>query len=460
MRMIRSFLQVRCLRRLCAGNTLMLPSLLVFGMLFALAPAFAQTITGTVRGTVTDPSGAVVAGASVIATNTATNVKTGTVTNQDGDYNIQFLPIGSYVITVTSSGFDTTSIGPFSLEIDQIAKISVALKVGSGSEKVEVSAENSPLLQTENSTLQATITSQTLSDLPLNGLNFQTATLFVPGVVNPGLASMGGQDGNERNVDWYGSPSFNGNRGQANNYVLDGVEMNETLNNLAAYNPAPDSIQEMHVITGNADAEYGNVNGGEVLVVTKGGTNQIHGSAYDYLENNNMAGTPWSQSYIYGLPDQPYTQNQFGATIGGPIKKNKIFLFGDYLGFRYHHGGQAAATVATNDMRTGNFSELYGSAFGGIQLYNNQNGAGYSNATPYGNCAVAGDPCNQIPVMNPVAQFLFSHQNVYPASNRSPIPGLGDLDNYQGPQKGHTVNDQGDARVDFHINDRNTLMGR
>ncbi len=426
--------------------------LTAIGITFVAAPAGAQTITGTIRGAVTDSSGAVIPNATVTATNAATGVKTATVTNHDGLYNIQFLPIGSYTITVTSAGFDTATIGPFALEIDQIAKFNVSLKIGSTSETLQVSAEDSPLLQTENSTLGATINSQTLSTLPLNGLNFQSATLFVPGVVNPGLASMGGQDGNERDVDWYGSPSFNGNRGQANNYVLDGVEMNETLNNVAAYSPAPDSIQEMHVITGNADAEYGNVNGGEVLVVTKGGTNQFHGSAYDYLENNNMSGTPWSQSYIYGLPDQPYTQNQFGATIGGPIKRDKLFFFGDYLGFRYHHGGQGAATVATNDMRTGNFSELLGSQFGDIQLYNNQNGAGYSNATMYNN--------NQIPIVNPVAKFLFSHPNVYPASNRAAVPGLGDLDNYEGPQKGYTVNDQGDVRVDYHINDSNTLMGR
>jgi hypothetical protein len=412
----------------------------------------AQTITGSILGTVTDPSGAVVSGAKVNATNTSTGVVTTTTTNSDGLYNIRFLPVGPYTISISATGFTTASVNQFQLEIDQIAKFNVKLQVGSASETLEVSAASSPLLQTENATIQTTFDSQVISDLPLNGLNFQTATLFVPGVVNPGLASMGGADGNERNTDWYGSPSFNGNRGQANNYVLDGVEMNETLNNLAAYNPAPDSIQEMHVITGNADAEYGNVNGGETLVVTKGGTNRIHGSAYDNFQNNNISGTPWADSYILGLPSEPYTQNQFGATIGGPIKKDKIFLFGDYLGFRFHRGGFGAATVADSAMRTGDFSELLGNQYGNIQLYNNQNGAGYANATPYNN--------NQISIVNPVAKYLFANPNVYPLPNRTPIAGYGDLDNYQAPTKGYTVNDQGDARVDYHINDRNTLMGR
>jgi len=420
-------------------------------IVFLFTFASAQTITGTIRGTVTDPSGAVVSGAHVTAIDAATNVKTSTVTDHSGDYNIQFLPIGIYTVKVSAAGFSTTSVAAFQLQIDQIAKIDAKLQVGSASTTVTVSSNTSPLLQTQDATLQSTISSSALSTLPMNGLNFMTATLYVPGSVNPSLAEMGGQDANERDVDWYDLPSFNGNRGQTNNYVLDGVEMDETINNLVAYNPAPDSILEMQVITGDASAEYGNVNGGEILVVTRGGTNRYHGSAYDYFQNNNMAGTSWANSFG-GAPSTPFTQDQFGATFGGPILKNRLFFFGDYEGFRYHTGGLGLASVATPAMRTGDFSALLTPEYGDVQLYNNQNGAGFSNATEYKN--------NQIPLVNPVAKYLFAHPNVYPLPDKAPVAGTLDEDNYIGPTKGHTVNDQGDVRVDYTADTRDTLMGR
>jgi hypothetical protein len=424
---------------------------LAFAVIAAIPAAVAQTVTGTIRGTVTDSTGAVVANAHVTATNQSTGVATGTTTNRDGAYNLQFLPIGTYTITVSSTGFQTSSIGPFTLEIDQIAKIDATLKIGSASTTVKVSSDTAPVLQTQDETLGTTLSANTLVSLPMNGLNFQFATLFVPGAVDPSLASMGGADGNERDTDWYGTPSFNGNRGQANSYILDGVEINETMNNLAAYNIAPDAIQEMRVITGNANAEYGNVNGGEELIVTKGGTNHFHGSVYDYFQNDAMSANSWNNNFN-SIPLQKFTQNQFGATIGGPILKDKLFFFGDYLGFRYHSGGLAAATVASANMRTGDFSELLTPQYGDIQLYNNQNGGGFSNATPYTN--------NQIPIVNPVAKFLFAHPELYPEPNATPIPGEGDLGNYHGYSNGQTHNNQGDIRVDYKASDRDSIMSR
>jgi len=461
MRIVRSFLRDRCLRGSGADYARMLGVLLAFAMLFNCSSTLAQTITGAVRGTVTDPSGAALAGVSVTAINTATNVKTSTLTNHDGIYNIQFLPIGPYVITVTSAGFETSSIGPFTLEIDQIAKIDAQLQVGSATATIDVSSDVSPLLQTQDATLESTLSSNTLATMPLNGLNFQFATLFVPGAVNPSLANMASADGNERDQDATGSPSFNGNRAQTNNYVLDGVEINETMNNFASYNPAPDAIQEMRVITGNANAEYGNVNGGEIIIVTKGGTNQYHGSAYELFQNNSFSANSWSNSFA-GIPATAFTQNQFGATVGGPIKKDKLFFFGDYLGFRYHSGGEAAATVPTVKMRTClpdnngvttcDFSELLTPQFGNIQLYNNQNGQGFANATPYVG--------NKIPLVSPAAKFLFANPTALPLPNATPRPGDGDLDNYDGSTKSQTQNNQGDARIDYKATDRDAVMGR
>jgi hypothetical protein len=440
--------------------------LLTLAMFLGL-PSVAQTITGTIRGTVTDPSGAVLAGASVTATDTATGVKTNTVTNPQGAYNIQFLPIGPYMITVASPGFETASIGPFVLEIDQTAKIDTRLKVGNASVTVNVDSDVSPIMQTQDATLGSTLSANTLSSLPLNGLDFQYATLFVPGAVSASSSSMSGTDGSERQTDAAASPSFNGNRAQVNNYVLDGIEMNETMNNMASYNPAPDAIEEMRVLTGNENAEYGNVNGGEVLVVTKGGTNQYHGSAYDYFQNNFTSANTWSDNHARPIiPLSAYTQDQFGATISGPIKKDKLFLFGDYLGFRNHSGGVALATVPTVAMRdckpkggvtTCDFSELLTPTFGNIQLFNNQNGKGFSNATPYKN--------NQIPLVNPVAKFLYAHPEAFPLPNRAPQPAqgnvvYGDLHNYQGSNKYLTYNNQGDVRVDYKASSRDAVMGR
>lgn len=469
------------LRRLCAGKARMFGMLLTFALLLGVLPAGAQTITATVRGTIMDPTGAVLAGVSVTATNTATNVKTSTVTNQDGIYNIQFLPIGQYKITVAAPGFETSSIGPFMLEINQIARIDTKLKVGNTTDTVTVSSDVSPIMQTEDATIESTLSGNALSSMPLNGLNFQTATLFVAGAVNPSMSSMAAGDGNERDTGAAGSPSFNGNRAQTNNYVLDGIEINETMNNLSAYNPAPDAIQEMRVITGNASAEYGNVNGGEVLVVTKGGTNQFHGSAYELFQANWMAANSWANGYV-GVQPSAFTQDQFGGTFGGPVRiphvfngKDKLFFFADYLGFRYHAGGQAKATVPTIEMRncpvvngvaTCDFSELWSSQFNFTQLYNNQpaDGTGFQNATPYGDCKANPSSltttCNQVPLVSPLAKFLLANPKALPLPNATPMATHGDQYNYLGFTRGQTHNNQEDYRVDWKAGVNDAVMGR
>jgi hypothetical protein len=231
--------------------------------------AVAQTITGSVRGLVTDPSGAVVVGASIDAANVATGVTTHTTTDRAGLYNIQFLIIGSYTVTVRAGGFSTTTAGPFVLEIDQIAKVDLKLEVGRAATTVAVMSNAAPLLNTENATLGTSISANTLESMPLDGLNVYYAANFVPGVVNPTIASQGGVTGAYRSApaDPSGIPSVNGNRQQGNNFILDGVEVNETIANTIGYNPSPYSVQEMRVITGNADAEYGNENGGVIVVV-------------------------------------------------------------------------------------------------------------------------------------------------------------------------------------------------
>jgi hypothetical protein len=443
----------RFMRSLVGASTL---SLLVF---FCCHAAPAQTVTASVRGVVTDQTGAIVPDATVTAINVTTGVKTATTSNRTGAYNIQTLPIGSYTISGTASGFGIFTAGPFSLEIDQIAKIDIKLQVGSVATNVEVSTDSTAILQTENATLGTTVTSSSLESLPLSGQNFLSAALFVPGAVNPTYSRMGGSSGTGRDTDWGTQPSINGNRQQANNYILDGADINEPINNLVGYNPAPEALQQMRVITGNADAEYGNVNGGEIIMVTKGGTNAFHGSLYSFYENQDLTANLWSNNYN-DVAKGKFHQNQFGATFGGPVLHNKLFFFVDLEGYRNSTAGSGTASVPTERMRSGDFSELLGengsSVASGhrIQLFDTSNGLG--TPVEYAD--------NQIEVANPVAKYLFAHPEVYPLPNRA-VPTANqsvyaDYSNYISNTQTINVNNQGDVRGDYVLSNRDSINAR
>jgi hypothetical protein len=420
--------------------------LLTFGFLLlsgSTLGASAQTITGAVRGIVTDPTGAVVKDAKVSVTNIATGVTSNVLSDRTGLYNFQFLPIGTYTITTTALGFDTALVNPFGLEIDQIATVNVKLQLGHNSTTVNVDSELSPILNTENATLGLTLSAGMIANIPLNGPNFSTLTQFLPGSVSPEPTGFSGSDSIERDTSSANVPSFNGNRQQTNNYLLDGADINETFSDDIGYNPSPEAIQEIKVITGNADAEFGNVNGGEVLLSTKSGGNHFHGSAYDFLENDNLDANSWANNFA-GVAKNSYTQQVFGATVGGPVLRNKLFFFVDYEGVRYHTGGEGTASVAPAAFRTGNFSLL---ASKGIQLYNSQDGF----APFVGN--------TNVPINNPVAQFLFANPAAYPLPNQAPTDGISQ-NNYLGYQKSFIGNNQADIRVDYTLDPKDTFLVR
>jgi hypothetical protein len=381
--------------------------------------------------------------AKVTVSNTATGIANTTVSDGAGLYNFQFLPIGTYVVTTTAPGFTSTSTRPFAIEIDQIARVNVTLQLGQTNTTVTISSDLSPILNTENAMLGVTLTSSTMDNMPLNGRNFSSATQFLPGSVSPSPTGFSGSNARERATDASGIPSFNGNRQQTNNYLLDGADINETFSNTIGYNPAPDSIEQMKVITANADAEYGNVNGGAILLSTKSGTNHFHGSAYYFLENDSLDANTWANRFA-GSTKSKYTQSVFGATFGGPILRNKLFFFGDYQGVRYHTGGQGTASVAPMAFRQGDFSAL------AQQLYDTQN-----NYAPYMRNGVK----NQLTILNPVAKFLFAHPEAYPLPNRAPTDGIAQ-NNYKGYSKSFTVNNQGDFRIDYTVGPRDSVMGR
>ncbi len=413
-----------------------------------LPNALAQMVTGSVTGLVTDPSGAVIANAKVTAENVATGVKTVAQTNGAGAYTIRFLPIGTYTVTVEAKGFAQHTVPGFPLEIDQTAKVDVSLTVGA-TEKVVVQENFHPILNTTDATLGNTLTTNEIENIPLNGRNFSSLTIFQPGSIVTDPTGMSGNNAIERSTYNSGVASINGNRQQGNNYMLEGADNNEPQNNLIAYNPAPDAIGELRVVSANADATYGNANGGAIVTILKAGTNNFHGSAYDLLENQNLDANSWANNHNFpASPITKYTQNIFGGTFGGPVLHNKLFFFVDYEGVRRHTAQQLQQTsVLTPAMLSGDFSALLnpGLPGGPVQLYDTQN-----NFAPYSG--------NQIPVVNPVALFLAAHPNLYPAPNRTPQDGLM-LNDYVGPQNSFVTNNQEDFKVDWTPNNTDKING-
>jgi hypothetical protein len=411
--------------------------------LLLLSSAFGQTVTGSITGQVTDQSGALIVGANVSAENVATSVTTSAKTNASGVYTIRFLPIGTYTVTVEATGFSTEQIPPFALEIDQAAKINATMKIGA-STTVVVQEDIHPILNTTDSSLGNTISSTEIENIPLNGRNFSTLTLYQPGAIDTDPTGLTGNNAIERETYNNGTASINGNRAQANYYTLEGADLNEPQNNLIAYNPAPDAIAEVRVVSANAPATYGNANGGAVVTILKSGTNSFHGSAYGLLENHKLDANSWSNNHNIPItPKSDYTQSIFGGTFGGPILKNRLFFFGDYEGTRYHKGGIATAGVLTQAMRSGDFSALLAQ---GIQLYDTQN-----NFVPY-----AGDA--GLPILNPVATYLFAHPNLYPLPNATPTDGLV-ANNFQGKQTSFVKNNQEDIKLDWTPGNANKISG-
>jgi Carboxypeptidase regulatory-like domain len=413
-----------------------LPVLLAPFLITITSPLSAQTVTGSVQGTITDASGAVVPSAQVIVRNVATSVETTATTNNAGLYSVPFLPIGRYEVTVSATGFATQKFPIFTLEVNQTAKIDAQLHAGGSTTTVDVEGSVAPILNTNDASLGISLSTNEIANIPLNGRNFSSVTLFQPGAVTTDPQGFSGNNAIERSTYNNGIASINGNRNQANNYTLDGADLNEPQNNLIAYNPAPDALDEVRVISANAPASYGNANGGAVVSILKSGTNSYHGSAYGLLENYNLDANSWGNKHTFPIvPKNPYTQSIFGGTFGGPVLRNKLFFFVDYEGTRRHSGGLGLAGVLTPAMRTGDFSALLTPANGSIQLYDTQN-----NFAPYVN--------NKVPVLNPVLKYLLAHPELYPLPNAAPSSGL-IQNNYHAPQNSATTNNQGDVKVEW-----------
>ncbi len=312
------------MKKLACGFVVLLT---VVGILGMVTPAMGQEVTAAIVGTVTDPSGAPIKGATV----KATDMERGTVwtaeTNESGAYNLLRLPIGSYGVKVTAPGFQTTEWPAFTLLLNQTARVSVQLKVGKISETVEVSS-SAPVLQTENAEVGTVLDARTNDNLPLATRNYVQLTLLTPGTVSVDPASM---NLGSNTAEEGGRPYINGNREQSNNFLLDGVDNNQASDNLLGFTPSPDAIGEFNLITQNAPAEFGNYNGGIVNAVIKSGTNRYHGDVFEFFRNDFFNANTWADGLTAGtpagvLPTPKLRWNMFGGTFGGPIIKNKLFM--------------------------------------------------------------------------------------------------------------------------------------
>jgi len=422
---------------------------LLLCLIVSCVPLAAQTTTGSIVGTVSDPSGAVISGATVTITNIDTGIAIKTTTDSAGDYVVTPLQIGRYSVTVEAAGFKKSVRPDITVNVQDRVRADAALEVGAVTDTVEVAAA-APLLQTDTSYLGQVVESQRIVDLPLNGRYFSRLAVLTAGTAP---TPAGARD------EKTGGFSSNGVRPYQNNYLLDGVDnnsMSEDMVNQASYvvGPPPDAIAEFKVQTNSMSAEFGRSGGAVLNVTIKSGTNNLHGTVYEFLRNSALDAKNYFDSADNPIP--PFKLNQFGFSTGGPVfipkvynGKNRTFFFFDYQGTRQRTGHTDLATVPPLAWRNGDFS--------GFQTIFDPASTTFDSA---GNATRQPFPGNKIPQdrWNPISKTLL---DLFPAPN---IPGSVDTsgvaNNYlTNPVEPDTTN-QFDVRIDHKISDSDSIFGR
>ncbi len=395
------------------------------------AAAHAQTGAASLTGLVTDASGAAVPGATVTATDQATNVIYTGTSNESGSYTVSSLPVGTYVVTAELPGFKKSSTRPIAFEAKQVARLDFKLEMGAIAETVEVTTET-PVLQTETATVGEVISGTTLSALPLNGRNTGQLSLLLPGTVTPNPGAFTAI----RNFSG-GRPYVNGNREQTNNYTIDGVDMNESIDNLVAYQPSPDALAQISVETNNYAADTGNVAGAVISNVLKSGSNRFTGNAFEYYRNSKLDANSWSNNRS-GAAKPKRRQDIFGGTLGGPVVRNSLFFFANYQGTKFDAPGFETVSVAPATWRRGDLSSVTTAI-----------------RDPLIGVAFAG---NQIPAgrISPIASAILNNA-AYPLPNRN-VSGV--TGNFVGETLTTVTANQGDARVDWNASPADKVFGR
>jgi Carboxypeptidase regulatory-like domain len=408
-------------------------------LFLSTAAAFCQLTTADIVGTVTDSTGAVVPEAAITLTNLATNETRNTVSNNAGDYDFALLPVGHYSILVKVKGFQESITKDLSVEAGDRARNDIHLQTGAETTIIEVTA-TTPLLQADNATVSSTVTAKAVQDLPLNGRNFVQLVALVPGA-NQGsgnsLSSGGRPDDRRTNA---AGLSVNGQDESLNNWIVDGIDDNERVIGSIGVKPNIEGVQEITVQTNSYAPEAGRTAGGVIDIVTKSGSNQFHGSVYEYFRNDIFDGRNFFQNTG---PKPELRQNQYGGSIGGPIFRDRTFFYFDYEGFRQVSGVTDTGTVPTlqeyndiNSIGPGNSPQaLFSSANGTLQAYQ-------------GLIPSTGGP---VPI-NPVA---LNYLKLFPAPTNSNISSNFTIS----PNKTQNANTY-DARIDHKLNDKNLLFAR
>ena len=323
--------------------------LLVFLILFASINALAS-VSGSISGTVSDPAGAVVPGASVIAVNKETGVKHDVVSDQKGFYSFLVLPVGTYALTVRQTGFKESRQTGIVIDANSAIRIDVRLEVGAIYEEMTVSS-TAVQVETTNTQMGEVIGSTKMESLPLNGRSYTDLLALQPGVA-PETSGEYAPISPSGSLN-AGGLSVSGQRETANGFMVNGGNVNEGVNQTTAIVPNLDSIEEFRIITNNFDAEYGNYSGGQVNAITKSGTNDFHGELFQFLRNDDLD----ARNYFSSIREA-FKQNQFGGTFGGPIVRKKIFFFVDYQGTRQIQGQVANVPVYSSADLTGNLADV------------------------------------------------------------------------------------------------------
>ena len=443
----------------------------------------AQGTGGRILGRVADSSGAVLAGVKVTLTNEATGVSSETTTNANGDYGFPQVPVGTYRMEFDLTGFKKNLQRGVNIDLNQIVSVNSVLQIGATKETVEVTSE-APLVDTTSTQLGAVMDSRQVANLPLNTRDTYQLLQLQPGV----MSTVGSSNTLIYGSDNSGAVSVNGGRGRSNNFSVNGGDANDLFANLPTVQPSPDSIEEFRVLTNTFDAEYGRNSGSVVNVVTKSGTNDWHGSTYEFFRNTVLNANDYCLTAAEGLTcEKPqFNQNQFGGTFGGPIKKDRTFFFASYEGRRIRQGILSPAvtvpssqerpspTNVVNGQIVANFSDVNpaGSPFTGSlansAILTGRPGCQTANTAVNGPSATISDsatyqtifPTSQIPLacMDPTAVDLLQLVPTPPndGSLISTVPTEAIRGDQITAKIDHRLNDKQNLSIYYYFNDDRT----
>lgn len=428
--------------------------------LTSLRPAFGQTFYGSVVGTVTDASNSAVPAANVTLINVGTNDRRTGTSEESGSYQFLNLTPGQYRVEVEKTGFRRFIRDAITVEVQSAVRIDVSMQLGDVNQVVEVTSQ-SPVLQTEDASLGQVVEARKVLEMPLNGRNVFSLVALVPGVV------PGGQSGTTptgTNPFAWGNYQIGGGQSNQSAAFIDGAPVNAVYSNLTALVPTQDAIQEFRVQTNNLGPEFGHLAGGAINLVTKSGTSQFHGSAYEFLRNRELNANTFFNNRA-GVQRPAFTQNQYGANIGGPIIKDKTFFFFSWEGFRLRQGQSFTYTVPTDAMRGGDFSNVRNGSGALTPIYDPLTTCGRLGNAPCARDANGNEiytrqqfAGNRIPTsrIDPAARVLTNFWG------RATGPGAAftNVNNYTANASVGGNNDQYTARVDHTFSEKNRLFTR